>query len=80
MKRVSIEYFYYGKRTKATIEVITLENNNRMFVGHLYTHGMKEIESKTFFNKRISSDYKKQNELYSKCYKYVTKYLNTCKY
>ena len=73
--RHSTECFYYGRRLKGMIKIAqNLETHNRVFTGILYTHGMKEVERKTFFNQ--NADYAQQKDLYNKCVEYVMDYLN----
>ena len=80
MSKKDVEYFYYGRRLKAVIEIIKDSDYSiKMFVCRLYTYGMKEIENKKFFiRNKDKAEIKKE---YLKCNDYVMDYLNhKCKY
>lgn len=81
MKKYSIttKPFYYGKRLKAYIKIITnLEDNTKIYIAQLFTHNKEMIKQKTFFN--VNANHKEQTKQYIKCHDFVLNYLNTCKY
>ena len=76
---ISLEPFYYGKRLKGLIKVITdTETNTRIYTGYLYTHNKKLVGQRTFFN--TTATITEQNQLYLKCHEYVQSYVDTCTY